>query len=161
VNRAVSSVPREARPYQGHRAGLVSRLLAAAVDLGVTLATLVVGYAAWAAVLFILGPRRFEFPTPSALFDWLAGAVVLTVYLTASWATTGRSYGQHVMGLRVVNLHGGRQRLSGAFLRALFCVVFPVGLFWVAVSRQNRSLADVVLRTSVIHDWSARVPQKG
>jgi uncharacterized RDD family membrane protein YckC len=60
----------------------------------------------------------------------------------------------------VVNLHGGRLRVSVALLRAAFCVVFPVGLFWVAFSRENRSLQDIVFRTSVIHDWLIRVPGK-
>ena len=156
----VSSIPEGARAYQGHRAGLVSRLLATGVDLGVTAAALVAIYAAWSALLFALDPRGFQFPTPSPLVDWFAGMAVLTVYLTASWSTTGRSYGQYLMGLRVVNLHGALLRAPLAFLRALFCVVFPVGLFWVAFSRENRSLQDVVLRTSVIHDWLIRVPRK-
>jgi uncharacterized RDD family membrane protein YckC len=158
--RSVSSVPREARQFQGHRAGLVSRLLAAVIDFGVTLVALVAIYAGWTSLLFILNPRSFHFPSLSLLLDWIVGMVVLTVYFTAAWSTTGRTYGQHVMGLRVVNLHGGRLRVTGAFLRAVFCVVFPVGLFWVAVSRQNRSLQDLVLRTSVIHDWLDRVPRK-
>jgi uncharacterized RDD family membrane protein YckC len=160
MTRGVSSVPREARPYQGHRAGLVSRFLAAAVDFGVMLMALVAIYAAWATLLFVIDPRGFEFPRPALLGDWLAGMAVLTIYFTASWSTTGRSYGQHLMGLRVVNMHGSRLRVLVALLRALFCVVFPVGLFWVAVSRENRSLQDIVLRTSVIHDWLIRVPQK-
>lgn len=160
MNKGVSTIPREARAYQGHRAGLVSRVLAAAVDLGVTLLTLAAIYAAWAALLFVIDPRGFEFPRPTLLVDWVAGMVVLTIYFTASWSTTGRSYGQHLMGLRVVNLHGGRLRVSVALLRAAFCVVFPVGLFWVAFSRENRSLQDIVFRTSVIHDWLIRVPGK-
>jgi uncharacterized RDD family membrane protein YckC len=158
--RNVSAIPREARPYQGHRAGLVSRLVAASVDLGVTLATLVVIYAAWTTLVFILDPHGFRFPMPTLLVDWLVWMIVLTIYLTAAWATTGRSYGQHLMGLRVVNMHGGRLRAWAALLRAVFCVVFPVGLFWVAISRENRSLQDLVLRTSVIHDWLVRVPRK-
>ena len=44
----------------------------------------------------------------------------------------------------------------GALLRAAFCVAFPIGLFWCVVSRKNRSVQDVVLRTSVIHDWANR-----
>ena len=156
----VSSIPEGARAYQGHRAGLVSRLLATGVDLGVTAAALVAIYAAWSALLFALDPRGFQFPTPSTLVDWFAGMAVLTVYLTASWSTTGRSYGQYLMGLRVVNLRGALLRVPLAFLRAVFCVVFPLGLFWVAFSRENRSLQDVVLRTSVIHDWLIRVPRK-
>jgi uncharacterized RDD family membrane protein YckC len=160
MTRIVSSIPEGARAYQGHRAGLVSRLLATGVDLGVTAAALVAIYAAWSALLFALDPRGFQFPTPSTLVDWFAGMAVLTVYLTASWSTTGRSYGQYLMGLRVVNLHGALLRVPPAFLRAVFCVVFPLGLFWVAFSRENRSLQDVVLRTSVIHDWLIRVPRK-
>ena len=38
-------------------------------------------------------------------------------------------------------------------MRAALCVVFPIGLAWVVVSRQNRSLQDTVLRTSVVYDW--------
>jgi hypothetical protein len=30
---------------------------------------------------------------------------------------------------------------------------FPIGLLWVAVSRENRSAQDLALRTSVIYDW--------
>ena len=160
MTRIVSSIPEGARAYQGHRAGLVSRLLATGVDLAVTVTTLVVLYAAWATLRFILDPHRFEFPTLPLAVDWSLGMAIFTVYLTASWSTTGRSYGQHLMGLRVVNLHGRRLGLALAFLRAAFCVVFPVGVFWVAFSRQNRSLQDVLLRTSVIHDWLIRVPRK-
>jgi uncharacterized RDD family membrane protein YckC len=153
-------VPREARAYQGHRAGLVSRLLAAGVDLGVALSALVAIYAAWTALTFVLDPRGFTFPRPGPGVGWLVGMIVLTIYLAASWSTTGRSYGSHLMGLRVVNPNGGRLRVAGAFVRAVFCVVFPIGLFWVAASRENRSVQDLVLRTSVIHDWSLRVPRK-
>jgi uncharacterized RDD family membrane protein YckC len=60
------------------------------------------------------------------------------------------------MGLRVVSYRGGRMTLPGALLRAVFCAAVPIGLLWVAVSRENRSLQDVVLRTSVVYDWQPR-----
>jgi hypothetical protein len=41
-----------------------------------------------------------------------------------------------------------------ALLRAAFCVFFPIGLLWCAGSRANRSVQDVVLRSSVVYDWS-------
>ena len=63
------------------------------------------------------------------------------------------------MGLRVVNLRRPAAGTAGV-PASMFCVVFPVGLFWVAFSRENRSLQDVVLRTSVIHDWLIRVPRR-
>ena len=34
--------------------------------------------------------------------------------------------------------------------------MFPVVLFWVVVSRENRSLPDVLLRTSVVYDWTSK-----
>ena len=37
-------------------------------------------------------------------------------------------------------------------LRALMSVLWPVGLFWCAISRTRLSLADVVLRTAVVYD---------
>ena len=45
----------------------------------------------------------------------------------------------------------------GATARVL-CVVFPIGLLWCVVSEENRSVQDLLLRTSVIYDWSVRVP---
>ena len=82
----------------------------------------------------------------------MLGGIVAVLYLTACWATTGRSYGKHVLGLRVVGPFG-RLHVVGAFLRAVLCVLVPIGVLWVAVSRENRSLQDVVLRTSVVYDW--------
>lgn len=43
-------------------------------------------------------------------------------------------------------------------MRALACALFPIGVLWVAVSRENWSLQDVVLRTSVIYDWRGFLP---
>ena len=43
-------------------------------------------------------------------------------------------------------------------MRSAFCTVFPVGLLWVIPSGANRSVQDVVLRTSVIYDWVISIP---
>jgi hypothetical protein len=32
------------------------------------------------------------------------------------------------------------------------CTIFPIGLLWVLVSQENRSVQDVLLRTSVVYD---------
>ena len=158
TERIVSPVPREARPYQGMRAGLVSRFIAGAIDLGVVVGVLLSVYAGWCVVRFLLDPKGFEFPRVSVPTEVEAGFIVLVIYLTLAWVVTGRTYGNHVMGLRVVNYRGNRMRPSGAFVRALFCGLFPIGLIWVAFSRANRSLQDVALRTSVIYDWQPAHP---
>lgn len=153
---AVSPVPREARPYQGQRAGLVSRGVAAAIDGVVVVLTLVAGYGAWALLLFLVDPVGFSFPDASLFASLAAAYVVMVVYLALSWRMSGRSYGCLVLGLRVVNSRGDRLTWPIAVVRAWFCTTVPIGLVWVAVSRQNRSLQDVVLRTSVIYDWQPR-----
>ena len=78
-----------------------------------------------------------------------------------TWSISGRTYGDVVMGLRVVNFRGHRLHVVGALVRAVACAAFPIGLLWVAVSRENRSVQDMVLRTSVIYDWQPRVDAHG
>ena len=60
------------------------------------------------------------------------------------------------MGLRVVNSRGVTLSWLKALVRSCFCVLFPFGLLWVLINSGNRSLQDLVLRTSVIYDWRAR-----
>jgi len=150
----VTVVPSDARGYQGQRAGLVSRLLACAVDLVVVVATIGTGYLAVSMIAFLWNPGGFRFPTPDTVWLLTAGGVVLFFYLTVSWAMTGRTWGDLLLGLRVLNFQGERLRFAGAVLRAALCVAFPIGIFYVAVSRANRSVADVVLRTSVVYAWT-------
>ena len=84
--------------------------------------------------------------------------MVTVVYLTGCWAITGRTWGSHVMGLRVVDRKGRRLRPTVALLRGLFCTFFPIGLVWCGVNPSRRSVQDIVLRTSVVYHW---VPAAG
>ena len=154
-------VPAGARSMQGHRAGIVTRLLAGAVDLIVAVVGVGLGYLAVLAVRYVVSPRDFRFLDPGFGLLLISLLWLLTVYLTLAWATTGRSYGARLLGLRVVDHRGGRLRPGVALLRALICVFVPIVVFWVVVSRENRSAADVLLRTAVIYDWAAtaRAPQ--
>jgi uncharacterized RDD family membrane protein YckC len=149
----VSPLPRRARPYQGRRAGVVTRMVAAGIDGIVVVLVLLGAYAGVAVFLFLLDPRGFTAPDLGLLFSMTCAFVVLVVYETLGWWLTGRTYGGRVTGLLVVSAGGARLRLPAAFVRALFTAGFPIGLLWVAVSRENRSVQDVVLRTSVIYDW--------
>ena len=158
MSARVSPIPHAARPYQGRRAGLISRTLAALVDLAVVVGAFWLGYAAVSVALFAVEPSDFHFPDVT-LGGWIATEYVLAVvYLTLGWSTSGRTVGALVMGLRVLNSSGGPMRPVGALLRALFCVTFPLGLLWILVSAENRSLQDLVLRTSVVYDWHRRIP---
>jgi uncharacterized RDD family membrane protein YckC len=152
----ISPVPREARPFQGQRAGLVTRLIAATLDALVVGVVLLGGYLGLVGLLFLLNPRSFEFPELGLVFSLAAAFSVAVVYLTVSWTISGRTYGYLVMGLRVLGIGGRRLRFAGAAIRAVFVVVFPIGIVWVPLSRHNKSLQDLVLGSRVVYDWEPR-----
>jgi uncharacterized RDD family membrane protein YckC len=151
---AEHAIPREARPYQGHRAGIASRFLANSIDLGVILASLAGIYLGWVGLQFLIDPRAgASWPTVSGWLILIAYFVVAVLYLAVGWWLTGRTVGKSLIGLRVLGARRARMYPVAALLRAAFCVFFPIGLFWVVLSDENRSLADTVLRSSVIYDW--------
>ncbi|MFD4179853.1 RDD family protein [Rhodococcus sp. NPDC058514] len=137
-----------------HRpAGIVTRAIAALIDLGVVLALMGLTYLGLALMRLLFSPQAFEFPEPAVLLSATATLSVSIVYLTACWATTGRTAGSLAMGLRVVTSKGRLLRWPRAAIRAVLCVLFAFGLGWAAVDRRRRSLQDIVLRTRVVYDW--------
>jgi len=152
--------PDAAQGLQGRRAGLISRFLADAADLGVALLIVLAGYMVVAVTRFLLRPRKFSWPSPHPSFSFGLVWVVLVFYLAFGWSGTGRTVGKQLLGLRVVNFRGERLRFGVAFLRALLCAAVPITLFWCAVSSANRDVADIVFRTSVVYDWKVRVLPK-
>ena len=159
VANPMENVPQQARSFQGHRAGVVTRLIANIIDFIVMLCGLAGIYAVWFGIELIISGSSFKAPNPTVGQVFLAGYVILWCYLTAAWATTGRTFGNMLLGLRVVNWKGDRIRWFGAVLRSTFCLWFIPGFFWVAISHKNRSVQDIVLRTSVIYDWTTRQPK--
>jgi uncharacterized RDD family membrane protein YckC len=96
----------------------------------------------------------FEMPQIGAVFSAAAYPFVAIVYLTFFWSATGRSIGKHLLGLRVVRDNGASVGVPRAAQRSLICVFFGVpSLGWAAVSRRNAGIHDLVVRTSVVHDW--------
>jgi uncharacterized RDD family membrane protein YckC len=157
VNEAeLSLIPLEARPYQGTAAGVVTRVAANAIDVLVVVTTLVGGYVGFVAFRFIVAPRNFRVPAPTVQWAIVGFFTGLVLYLTAAWWISGRTPGDHVMGIRVVTGQRRRLGLLRALARALLYAAFPIGLLWCAVDPKRRSLQDLVLRTSVIHDWLPR-----
>ena len=137
-----------------HRpAGIVTRVAAAGIDLGVVVALWLAIYGAVAGARLVWSPTTFTWPAPPVWLTLGLGLVLAVLYLTASWAMTGRSYGGALMGLRVLSFRRALPGWALSFVRANFCVFFPIGLFWVVLSPGRRSIQDVVLRTVVVYDW--------
>jgi uncharacterized RDD family membrane protein YckC len=148
------ALPSGARQFQGERAGIVSRGIAAAIDLGVVVA-LVVGFvvarSVWTYFFADDTPLRLRWPSRLGLSS--IGGGLLALYLAWGWARTGRTAGKRVLGLALVRATGGRVAAPIAVLRAVLYVVFPLGFFWSAVSRSQRSVQDLMLGTAVVYDW--------
>jgi uncharacterized RDD family membrane protein YckC len=149
---AAPPAPSERALAHGRPAGFVTRAAANAVDVAVVVLVLALGYAMVAGFRFLLAPTSFRLVAPQ--FSWVvvAAGIGLALYWTASWAGPGRTHGGQLMGLRVVGPRGARLHLLHAGARAVLCVLFLPGLFWVLVSRHDRSVQDVVLRTAVVYD---------
>ena len=150
----VETIPIEARSFQGEAAGLVTRVAANIIDVAVVVLGLVAVYLGVAGVMFLRQGARFTFPIVTYRAAFVAGFVALVVYFTVSWAAAGRTYGDRVLGLRVQTAKGEDVGFMRAGVRAVLCALFPLLLAWVAVSRHNRSVQDLVVGTSVIYDWS-------
>lgn len=152
--RRLDPIPPAARPLQGLRAGVVSRTIAGGIDYAIV-GVLVAGtYLGIVVLRFLVDPRSAgNLPTVPLAVVLLYGFGLMVVYLWIAFATTGRTIGDRVMGLRVVGRKGRRVHWWWALVRAVLCTLIPVGLFWCAVSRENRSVQDLLLRTSVIHHW--------
>ena len=136
---------------RGRRAGVVTRCLANVIDAAVVLLLLAGGYAVVAASRFLLSPTTFRFPAPSLAVLIVLGLGLLTVYFAVTWAVAGSTYGDRLLGLRVVDDQGASLGWRRACVRAVLCTVFLAGVLWVLVSRENRSVQDLVVRSSVVY----------
>src|SRR5437763_16889649 len=143
----------QAQWAQGSRAGAVSRGAANVIDGLVLFVAMIALYLGVAAVKFLWRPRTFTFPAPSWNVITIIVGSLTVLYFAISWMTSGRTYGDRVLGLRVVTRRGERVHAITALVRAALCVIFPIGLLWVVVDRNSRSAQDLLFRTSVIYEW--------
>jgi uncharacterized RDD family membrane protein YckC len=136
---------------------VVTRFLAACVDTAVVVLVTVFVDLGAAGIRFAWSPRDFRWPQPSTQLVILVLVVVAVAYLTVGWSMAGRTYGAQLLGLRVLSGQYGRLGPVRSLLRALACVLFPLGLLWSGISVTRRSLQDVILRTAVVYDARTNV----
>jgi uncharacterized RDD family membrane protein YckC len=150
---SVARRPR-ARELQGRRAGIVSRILADAIDLGAVVVCFVLLLFAIAVVEYLVTTHPFSLPNLSSGADVLVLFGVQVLYLAAGWSGTTRTVGKEIMGLRVLRTDGHVLSFGHGLVRSLVCSLIggPL-LLWAAVSGRNAALYDHPLRTAVVYDW--------
>jgi uncharacterized RDD family membrane protein YckC len=139
-------------------AGVVTRSLAGAVDAAVVVVLAAALDLAAAGARFVWSPIDFRWPRPDAAVTVGVLLVVAVAYLAAGWTMAGRTYGGRLLGLRVLS---SRRELLGwtrSLLRAVVCVVWPIGLLWCVISLRRRSVADLVVRSVVVYDAQPYAP---
>jgi len=134
-----------------NNAGIVSRGLAALVDMLIVVVMMGGLYIGLVLTVLMLHPTAFSPPKPGLIFSTSVTLVVAVLYLTVCWMLSGRTVGAVLLGVRVIGRRSQRLGLLVAVLRAVACVFFPVGLLWVAVDRQRRSVQDLLLGSRVIY----------
>jgi uncharacterized RDD family membrane protein YckC len=147
----------QARALQGTRAGFASRIVADGIDLGMVVGIYFFILLAYGAVRYLFVHGTFTIPQPDVFVTTIGGWAIAVLYLTIGWASTGRTIGKSTMGLRVVNNNGKPLRSKRAFLRALICASLGWELLlWIIVSRRRAGVHDLMVRTTVVYDWTTR-----
>jgi uncharacterized RDD family membrane protein YckC len=142
------------RELQGTRAGFVTRVLAAAVDVVLVFLLLLAAFGAFGVLEYLVSDQPLDLPDPGAVWSSALFLVILVVVLTEAWSGSGRTIGDALLGLRVVTESGARLSWKRAVARAVLLVIIPVvSMLWILVSRKNAGLHDLVCRTTVIYEW--------
>jgi uncharacterized RDD family membrane protein YckC len=138
-------------------AGVVSRLVAVAIDVAV----LTVAAAAGAG-LVLGGAEVVLGHTPG----WLVAAtssvlgLLPTLYFTLGWWILGQTAGGIAMGIAVRRVGGRPLHFLRALVRAIlglaFFVIWLIGLALAFVDQRRRGLLDVITGTEVVY-----VPERG
>ena len=144
-----------AAALQGQQAGIVSRALADLIDFGVAQAVFFGSILGVGLIRYVLGAdRRLTTWQPSTLGVVAVQYVLLVLVFAIGWGGGGRTFGKAILGLRVRRADGRPLGWGRALLRAVLCAAAPWILGFVALSRKNRGIHDVVLGTRVTYDWA-------
>ncbi len=141
------------------QAGLATRAVAGAIDLGLLLA----GYALLSGVLASLVTDVFGQPLSLTAVLILAtlGLLVGGGIFAAFWALAGQTPGMRFLAIRVTRADGSREITFGRAFRRVLAVILsllPVGLGYLAIlwDPRRRAWADRMTDTEVMYDKVTR-----
>jgi uncharacterized RDD family membrane protein YckC len=129
----------EPEPAPAEYAGLVTRAIAIAIDLGIANLLAAITFAVFGVIRSALG-----FSGSVELAGILAGAVGwflwLGLYFSAFWTITGQTPGDRLVGIRVVSASGGTVKFRYAVRRffAMVMCAIPLGAGFLPVLFDDR-----------------------
>ena len=144
---------------QGTYAGSMSRLLAYAIDLAVSIGLFSLALAGISYVVKIVSGHEISWNRENT---WVVIVFILWqfFYFGYSWAMSGRTFGMAVLGIKVVQDDGQlirpRQGVVRSLAFPLSILLFGLGFLGILVGRQHRALHDVIAGTAVVYSWDAR-----
>ncbi len=150
-----------------NQAGLVTRLAAAAIDIGLLVGFLSIVSGVFSSIIpTLFGSRGDEGLSTAALIGLLtfyflfAGSVFVTF-----WTLIGQTPGMRFLGIRLQkggsNEIGFRTSLRRGLAMPLAIIPFGLGFLGILISPTRRGLQDVIAGTEVIYDeasapWSTQ-----
>ena len=144
---------------QGKYSGFASRFAAFAADMGISLGVFMLALAAvsWAAK--VLTGKDITW-NKGDIWVISAYAVWAFIYFAHSWASSGRTVGMALFGVRVVGddgtAVGGRQAVVRTLALPLSFLFLGLGFVGILLGDRRRALHDVIAGTAVIYSWDAR-----
>jgi uncharacterized RDD family membrane protein YckC len=156
LDDAMERVTRRRDPdSETDQAGLATRALAGAIDLGLLFA----GYALVSGVVASLVSAVFGQRHSLAAVIILAalGVLVGGGIFASFWALTGQTPGMRFLAIRITRADGSREITLGRAVRRVFAVILsllPLGLGYIAIlgDTRRRAWADRLSGTEVIYD---------
>jgi uncharacterized RDD family membrane protein YckC len=143
----------------GHYAGVVSRAVAAILDLVIIFVSFTLALAGLDLLATAFLDRSTE-RNPSAPAATIGLVIWAFVYVFTALAITARTPGKAIVGLRVVRADGGTARPGRTFVRV---ITFPLNLLLLGLpfllivfQREHRALHDLISGTAVVYDWGER-----
>ena len=144
---------------QRHYAGSVSRFTAFAIDFIVSSGLFAIALAAISYVAQVVTGHAIAWNKHDLIIG-IASVAWYLLYFGYSWATSGRTFGMAVLGIRVIRADGAEidpwRGLVRALAFPLSFLFFGLGFLGILVQREHRAWHDFIAGTVVIYAWDAR-----
>jgi uncharacterized RDD family membrane protein YckC len=145
---------------QGDYCGAVSRLAAFALDLVISSLMFTLALAAVNFSASIVVGHSVHWSRSGSVVVAVISVLWVFVYFAYCWATTGKTPGMTLLGIRVVRADGAHAEPWRAVVRTLILPI-SVALFFVSlplilVQRAHQAPHDLAAGTAVVYAWDAQ-----